>query len=128
MTYGISKTVSLSFEEAVDSTIAALKEKGFGILSDIDVKKTLQEKLGVDYKKYRILGACNPPRAHQALQQEEEIGLLLPCNVIVYEKEPGTVVISAVKPSAMFSVVENESLVPLAKEVESLLEQAIESV
>ena len=128
MTYGISKTVSLSFEEAVDRTIAALKEKGFGILSDIDVKKTLQEKLGVDYKKYRILGACNPPRAHQALQQEEEIGLLLPCNVIVYEKEPGTVVVSAVKPSAMFSVVENESLVPLAKEVESLLEQAIESV
>jgi len=125
--YGISKKVNLSFEEAVEKTISALKEKGFGILTDIDVKATLKEKLGIDYKNYRILGACNPPRAHKALESEEEIGLLLPCNVIVYEGEDG-VVVSAIDPVKAFSIVDNESLAPLAEEVRQMLTEVIESL
>ncbi len=125
--YGISKKVNLNFEEAVEKTISALKEKGFGILTDIDVKTTLKEKLGIDYKNYRILGACNPPRAHKALESEEEIGLLLPCNVIVYEGEDG-VVVSAIDPVKAFSIVDNESLAPLAEEVRQMLTEVIESL
>ncbi len=125
--YGISKKVNLSFEEAVEKTISALKEKGFGILTEIDVKATLKEKLGIDYKNYRILGACNPPRAHKALESEEEIGLLLPCNVIVYEGEDG-VVVSAIDPVKAFSIVDNENLAPLAEEVRQMLTEVIESL
>lgn len=127
MAYGYSKKLDIPFAEAVDRTIAALKERGFGILTDIDVKKTLKEKLDVDFKNYRILGACNPPRALQALRAEEEIGLLLPCNVIVYEKDDA-VVVSALKPTAAFSVVDNKELEPLAEEVEEILKQTIDSL
>ena len=125
--YGYSKQLNISFEEAVEKTIAALKEEGFGILTDIDVKKTLKEKLDVSFKQYRILGACNPPQAYKALQAEEEIGLLLPCNVIVYEKDDG-VVVSAIRPEIAFFFIDNESLAPLAGEVEAILKKVVDNV
>lgn len=125
--YGYPKQLHVSFDEAVDKTINALKSNGFGILTDIDVKKTLKEKLDVDFKQYRILGACNPPRAYKALQSEEEIGLLLPCNVIVYEKD-GDVIVSALKPSVAFTIVENEQLESVATEVEQTLKQVIDNL
>jgi len=125
--YSYTKELTLPFNEAVEKTVADLKEQGFGILSDIDVKKTLKEKLDVDFKNYRILGACNPPRALKALQSEEEIGLLLPCNVIVYERE-GKTAVSAMLPTKAFSIVGNKELEPLAEEVEDMLKQAIDSL
>lgn len=127
-TYGYSKHLKVSFEEAIEKTIAALKAQGFGILTDIDVRKTLREKLGVEFIRYRILGACNPPRAYQALQMEEEIGLLLPCNVIVYERKDGSVVVSAQRPTIALAVVENASLEPLAKEVEEILQGVVDTL
>ena len=125
--YGYSKQLHVSFDDAVSKTINALKSNGFGILTDIDVKKTLKEKLDVDFKQYRILGACNPPRAYKALQSEEEIGLLLPCNVIVYEKD-GDVIVSALKPSVAVTIVENEQLESGATEVEKILKQVIDNL
>lgn len=126
--YGYSKQLNIPFDEAVDKTIAALKEEGFGILTDIDVKKTLKEKLDVDFKQYRILGACSPQRALKALEGEEEIGLLLPCNVIVYEKDDNTVVVSAIKPSVAFSIVDNPGLAPIADEVEGILKLVVDGL
>ncbi len=125
--YSISKKVQLPFAEAVEKTRAALKEQGFGILTEIDVKKTLQEKLGVDYKNYIILGACNPPRAYKALTLEEEVGLLLPCNVIVYEVDDG-VVVAAIDPEVAFTVSNNNALQPLAAEVKQMLTQAVNNL
>src|SRR5680860_1512365 len=127
MSYGYSKEVNLSFDEVVERTINALKEEGFGILTDIDVKKILKEKLDVDFKQYRILGACNPPRAYKALQVEDEIGLLLPCNVIVYEKND-RVTVSDIRPEVAFSVINNQSLAPLANEVEVILKKVINNI
>ena len=128
MSSGYSKQLKVSFEDAVEQTIAALKAQGFGILTDIDVQKTLKEKLGVEFTRYRILGACNPPRAYQALQIEEEIGLLLPCNVIVYERGDGSVVVSAQCPTVAFTVVGNPALEPLAQEVEEVLKEVIDAL
>ena len=125
--YGYTKKTNLSFEEAIIKTIQVLKDKGFGVLSDIDVKRTLKEKLNVDFKRYRILGACNPPNAYKALQVEEEIGLLLPCNVIVYEKE-GASYVSTILPSVAFTMVENEELESVAKDVEALLKEVINNI
>ncbi|MFA4872998.1 MAG: DUF302 domain-containing protein [Patescibacteria group bacterium] len=127
-TYGYSKHLTIPFEEAVEKTVTALKAQGFGILTDIDVQKTLKEKLGVEFRRYRILGACNPPRAYKALQREEEIGLLLPCNVIVYERDDGSVVVSAQRPTIAFSVINNVSLEPLAQEVETILKGVIDAL
>ena len=109
MNYGFSKTVELSFEDTINKVTEELKKEGFGILTTIDIKETLKNKIDVDFKKYTILGACNPTLAHKALQAEEEIGLLLPCNVIVYEKE-GKSAVSVFDPSLMTKVVENENL------------------
>ena len=125
--YGYTKQTTLPFVEAVEKTVATHKEHGFGVLSNIDVKKTLKEKLDVDFKNYRILGACNPPSALKALQAEEEIGLLLPCNVIVYEKDNKTAV-SAMLPTKAFSIIDNKGLEPLAKDVEGILKQVIDSI
>jgi uncharacterized protein (DUF302 family) len=127
MQYGFSKSVDLPYEQAIDKVTAELKKEGFGVLTTIDVKDTLKKKIDVDFKKYTILGACNPPLAHRALQSEEEIGLLLPCNVIVYEKENKSVV-SIFDPALMSKAVENEKLNPIADEVREKLQRVFEAV
>jgi uncharacterized protein (DUF302 family) len=127
MDYGFSKTVDLSFEDTINKVTEELKKEGFGVLTTIDVKDTLKTKIDVDFKKYTILGACNPPFAHKALLAEEEIGLLLPCNVIVYEKEDKSAV-SFFNPSLMSKVVENEALNPIADEVKEKLQRVFDNV
>lgn len=127
MHYGFSKTVDLSFEDTINKVTEELKKEGFGVLTTIDVKETLKNKIDVDFKKYTILGACNPPLAHKALQAEEEIGLLLPCNVIVYEKE-GNSAVSFFDPSLMSKVVENENLNPIAEEVREKLQRVFNNI
>lgn len=117
----------VSFEEAEEKARAALKEQGFGVLSEIDVRAAMKEKLDLDYRRYKILGACNPNLAHQGLQEEYELGLLLPCNVIVYEDEEGSVV-AAVDPKAMLDVVGNEALARIADEAEERLGRALEAL
>ena len=128
--YGINRTVGIPFEEAVEKTHAALKEEGFGVLSEIDIKEKLKEKLGVDFRRYVILGACNPPLAYKTLQEELEIGLLLPCNVIVYEAdEEGKTVVAAVDAKAMLSVVgSNQILEAVSTEVNERLRRVVEKV
>ncbi|MEK6650854.1 MAG: DUF302 domain-containing protein [Bacteroidota bacterium] len=125
--YGFGKTTSYSFAEAVERVTEELKKEGFGVLTTIDVQDTLKKKLNVDFKKYVILGACNPPFAHKALTAEEEIGLLLPCNVIVYEKGEKTVV-SAFDPMTMVRVLGNDSMTAIANEVEARLRRVIAAV
>ncbi len=127
MQYGFSKTVNLSYEQAIEKVTEELKKEGFGVLTTIDVKETLKKKLDVDFKRYVILGACNPPFAHKALQAEEEIGLLLPCTVIVYEKENKTVV-SIFDPMVMMRVLDNESIKPIAEEVKQRLQRVLATV
>ena len=127
MQYGFSKTIDLSFENAIEKVTGELKKEGFGVLTTIDVKETLKKKINVDFKKYTILGACNPPLAHKALQAEEEIGLLLPCNVIVYEKDDKTAV-SVFNPGLMSSVVDNENLKPVADEVQEKLKRVLNNI
>ena len=128
--YGFSKTVDVPYEEAVAKARAALKEEGFGVLSEIDIKEKLKEKLGVEFRRYVILGACNPALAYKTLQEELEIGLLLPCNVIVYEADDTTKsVISAVDAKAMLSVVgSNSTLDQVASEVNERLQRVIKSL
>ncbi len=128
MSYYISKTVDYSFDEAIEEATERLKEEGFGVLTEIDVKDTLKKKLDVDFKKYRILGACNPEFAHQALQHEDKIGTMLPCNVIVEEHEDGSVEISAVDPMASMQAVENAELAAVAEKVKSRLQKVIKAV
>jgi|UniRef100_A0A7V2ZH54 uncharacterized protein (DUF302 family) len=127
MKYGFSKTTDYSFEEAIQKVTDELKKEGFGVLTTIDVKDTLKNKLNVDFKKYTILGACNPPLAHQALQTEEELGLLLPCNVVVYEKE-GKSVVSIFDPMVMAHIIDNPGMKTVADEVKKKLERVIEAV
>lgn len=127
MKYSFSKTVSLPFEETVDKVTGELKKEGFGVLTSIDVKETLKKKLNVEFKKYMILGACNPPVAHRALLEEEELGLLLPCNVIVYEKDDKTAV-SFIDPSIMSEIIDNEIMKVIAEEVREKLQRVFEHV
>lgn len=122
--YAIKKIYSGTFENAVTTLTQALKEQGFGVLTQINVKETLKRKLEVDYPSYIILGVCNPPNAYKALQAEKEIGLLLPCNVIIYE-ENGTVSISVMKPTAALTLSKNASIAKIAQEVESKLTIAL---
>ena len=126
--YGFSKTIDVPYEDAIEKVTAALKEEGFGVLTTIDVKETLKKKLNVDFRKYIILGACNPPFAYKTLQAEIGIGLFLPCNVIVYENDEGKSVVSAIDSVKMVSMVENPALEGIAKEVSSKLRNAIENV
>jgi uncharacterized protein (DUF302 family) len=109
------------YEEAMDRVTSALKAEGFGVLTKIDVKATLKKKLDADFRKYAILGACNPPLAHRALSTELEIGLLLPCNVVVYEEEDGSSVVSIVDPISMLGVVDSPELAPVADEARARL-------
>jgi uncharacterized protein (DUF302 family) len=125
--YGFRTRLDMPYKEAVERTTAALKEEGFGVLTEIDVKATLKKKLDADFRKYVILGACNPPLAHQALQTELDIGLLLPCNVIVYEEDDGSVV-SIVDPLSMLGAVEKPELEPVAREAQTRLRRVIEAL
>ena len=124
MQYGISKKVNLPFDQACEKVIEELKKEGFGVLTTIDIKETLKKKLDVEVPRYVILGACNPPFAHKALQAEEEIGLLLPCNVIVYEKE-GTTRVSAFDPRVMSAIIDNPAIASVADEVRTRLARVI---
>lgn len=123
--YGYGKQVNLDFSEAIEKVRIELEKEGFGVLTEIDVKKTLKVKLGVDFDKYIILGACNPPFAHKALSTEIEIGLLLPCNVIVYEKESKRFV-SIILPTQAMNMVKDETLQNIAIEIESKLKKVID--
>jgi len=122
--YGFSTTFALPFAEVMARTKAALKEQGFGVLSEIDVQATLKEKIDVDFEQYVILGACNPQLAYQGLQAEHELGLLLPCNVIVHQHDGGTMV-SIVDPAAMLGVVVNPALRAIADEAKARLERVL---
>jgi len=127
-TYGIQKTVTGTFDEVVEKVKGALAQEGFGILTEINVRETLKKKLEVDYPNYQILGACHPQSAYQVLLKEQEIGLLLPCNIIVYEKEHGEIIVSAIRPTAAMQIVKNDEVANIAKKVEQKLEQVIASL
>lgn len=128
MSYYFTKTVHMPFDEAIARVTEALKQEGFGVLTDIDVKATMRKKLDVDFRPYRILGACNPPFAHQALLAEDKIGTMLPCNVIVQEHAAGVVEVSAVDPVASMAAVQNAALGEVAGVVRARLQKVIESV
>jgi uncharacterized protein (DUF302 family) len=128
MAYAISKKVNYSFEEAITKVTEELKKVGFGILTEIDVKETFKKKLDVDFPKYKILGACNPPLAHKALTAEPEIGLLLPCNVVVFENEEHEVTVSAIDAIAMFKIVSRNDVESIAEQVNEKLQQVIDNV
>jgi len=129
MSYYFSRTFDWKFNEAIDKVTEALKEEGFGILTEIDVKETLKKKLDVDFHNYRILGACNPPFAYQALQAEDKIGTMLPCNVIVREiGNPTKVEVAAVDPVASMQAIKNPKLEEVAQKVQAKLRKVIESL
>lgn len=127
MSYYFSKSLAkTSFDQAIERTVLALKSEGFGILTEIDMKATLKKKLGVDFRNYKILGACNAPFAYKAFQAEDKIGTMLPCNVIVQQKTPDTIEIAAVDPIASMQAVINENLIEVAYEVREKLKKVIE--
>lgn len=128
MGYSFGKTVELGFDEAIERATACLKEEGFGILSEIDIAAAMKEKLGVDMPPYRILGACNPPLAHRAITAEPDIGVLLPCNVIVRQDEAGVVHVKAMDPIAVLELVDQPEIGELAAEVRERLERALAAV
>ncbi|MGJ5640585.1 DUF302 domain-containing protein [Formosa sp. S-31] len=125
MDYYFTTTVQGNFEATIDKVTALLKDEGFGILTSIDIKETLKNKLDVDFKKYKILGACNPPFAYAALQEEDKIGLMLPCNLVVQETAANTIEVSAINPMVSMQAVKNEALGRVAHEVSSRLEHVI---
>jgi uncharacterized protein (DUF302 family) len=126
MSYYFAKTVALPFDEAVERVKAELKKDGFGVLTEIDVRNTLHEKLGVDFRPYRILGACNAPYAYKALQAEDKIGTMLPCSVIVQELAPGRVEVAAIDPLASMAAVQNPDLGAIGLEVREKLKTVVE--
>ena len=128
MQYSHNKILDMPFDDAVNRVIDELKKEGFGILTDIDVQKTLKKKLDVDFRKYRILGACNPPFAYKALQAERRIGTMLPCNVVVQETEQGQIEVSAIDPIASMQAIENPELRNIADQVRSKLKKVIDSL
>jgi len=128
MKYYYSTTIDAGYDEAIERVTEELKKEGFGILTEIDVKETLKKKLDVDFRPYRILGACNPPFAYEALQAEPNIGAMLPCNVIVQQLEDGKVEGSAVDPIASMSAVENPALAGVAEKVQTKLKKVIDSL
>lgn len=125
MSYYFNKTVAMTFDEAVERVKAELKKEGFGVLTDIDVRKTLQEKIGVDFRPYRILGACNPLFAYKALQAEDKIGTMLPCSVIVQDLGQGRVEVAAIDPLASMAAVKNEDLGAIGLEVREKLRAVV---
>ena len=127
-TYGFSKSVNLTYENALQKVTEELQKEGFGVLTEIDVKETMKKKLDVDFRNYKILGACNPPYAYKALQAEEKIGTMLPCNVIVQEMSDGQVEVTAIDPMASMQAVENPALEEIAAEIRNKLKAVIDSV
>jgi uncharacterized protein (DUF302 family) len=128
MSYHFSKTIDLPFDQAVARVIEALKQEGFGVLTDIDVSATMKAKLGEDFRRYRILGACNPQLAYRALKLEDKIGTMLPCNVVVQQYEGGRVEVSAVDPVASMQAINNPRLAEIADEVQARLQRVIASL
>ena len=127
MSYHFTRVVDLPYDKAIEAVTAALAKHGFGVLTEIDVKATLKKKLDVDFQPYRILGACNPKMAYQALQAENKIGTMLPCNVIVQQRPDGKVEVSAVDPVASMAAIDNPKLGGIANEVRELLKRAVEN-
>ena len=125
--YGVGRDLTEPYEKVLPRVLEALKAEGFGVITEIDVKKTMKEKLGVDGRPHVILGACNPKLAHAALEVEADLGLLLPCNVVVYETDAGTRV-AAVNAGAMLGMVGNDRLAPIADEVQTPLDRVLESI
>ena len=128
MSYHFSKTIDLPFNQAIARVIEALKKEGFGVLTDIDVSATMKAKLGEDFRSYRILGACNPQLARQALKIEDKIGTMLPCNVVVQQYEGGGVEVSAVDPVASMQAINNPRLAAVADEVQARLKRVVDSL
>jgi uncharacterized protein (DUF302 family) len=128
MAYYFSKTLPAGFDETVQRTTEALKREGFGIITEIDVKKTLKDKIGADFRNYRILGACNPKLAHEALQLEDKIGTMLPCNVVVQDVGGGKTEVAAIDPVASMQAIDNPQLREAATRVQALLKQVIGSL
>jgi uncharacterized protein (DUF302 family) len=128
MSYYLSKTLDTSFESAIEKVTEALKNEGFGVLTEIDMQGTMKKKLDVDIRKYRILGACNPPLAYQALQAEDKIGLMLPCNVIVQEVAGGGTEVAAIDPVASMQAVNNPELAEVGEQVRGKLQRVIDSL
>ena len=126
--YGFGTSIPMDFEQAIDVVTEALKQEGFGVLTDIDVQATLKQKLGEDMPPYRILGACNPPLAHRALSAEPSIGLLLPCNVVVRQEDNGTVHVECMDPAAMLDLVDNPAVHALAQDVRQRLDRVLAAV
>jgi uncharacterized protein (DUF302 family) len=127
--YGYQKTLSgVAFDDALKKVADELKKEGFGVLTEIDVKSTLKEKLDVDFRRYKILGACNPDLAHQAINGESHIGLLLPCNVVVQENERGEVLVSIADPRSMFALVNNDEIAHLAEDAGARLKRVLEAL
>ncbi len=128
MSYYFAKTVDMSFQDTIDKVTDELKKEGFGILTEINVKETMKKKLDVDFRNYKILGACNPPFAYEALKAEDKIGLMLPCNIIVQETEDGDVEVAVVDPIASMKAVENSSLGGIAVQVQCKLKKVFENI
>lgn len=128
MTYTLQTTIDAPFEDVLDTLTTALETEGFGILSDIDVQATFRDKLDVEMDNYRILGACNPPLAHEGITAETDLGALLPCNVVIYETDAGEVVVSAVDPGALLALPDNPALEDIAMEVKDRLERVLDEV
>jgi len=128
MSYYFSKTLHLPFDEVIDRVVEELKKEGFGVLTDIDVKATLKKKLDVDFRNYRILGACNPPSAHAALMAEDKIGTMLPCNVIVQETSGGAVEVAAIDPIASMQAVQNPALSDVANQVQAKMRRVVDNL
>jgi uncharacterized protein (DUF302 family) len=128
MSYYISKIINGKFDDAESRVVEALKTEGFGVLSEIDIQQKLNEKLNVDFRKYKILGACNPPNAYKALQQEDKIGILLPCNVILQELDDNQIEVAAVDPVVSMMSVENEQLAAIANDIREKLNRVIASL
>ncbi len=126
--YAFATVLNTSYEDAVSKITDALKEEGFGVLTEIDVKATLKKKLGADFRKYVILGACNPPYAHRTLQADLDVGLLLPCNVVVYETDDKKAYVSALNPVSALEVIKNEELRKIANEVSDKLKRVVDKV
>lgn len=126
--YYNSRTIAVTFDEAIQKVTTELQKEGFGVLTEIDVKATLKKKLDVDFRNYKILGACNPPFAYKALSMEDNIGVLMPCNVVVHEKEDGIVSISAVNPMESMQAVGNAELAAVAGEISAKLKRVIENL